>query len=59
MPRLLSLKIVLATGIIGHYLWLAYLLSHQRLSPRRAAVVRRSILVHMVVIVILAKLMLR
>lgn len=56
---LLSLKIVLALSIIGHYVWLAYLLSHQRLSPRRATWIRRSILVHMVVIVILAKLMLR
>jgi hypothetical protein len=56
---LLSLKILLALSIIGHYLWLAYLLSHQRLSPRRATWIRRSILGHMVVIVILAKLMLR
>lgn len=56
---LLSLKIVLALSIIGHYLWLAYLLSHQRLSPRRATWIRRSILGHMVLIVILAKWMLR
>ena len=56
---LLSLKILLALSIIGHYLWLAYLLSHQRLSPRRATWIRRSILGHMVLIVILAKWMLR
>ncbi|WP_411388858.1 hypothetical protein [Pseudomonas sp. MPB23] len=56
---LLSLKIVLALSIIGHYLWLAYLLRHQRLSPRRATWIRRSILGHMVLIVILAKWMLR
>ena len=56
---LLSLKILLALSIIGHYLWLAYLLSHQRLSPRRATWIRRSILGHMVLIVILAKLMVR
>ena len=56
---LLSLKIVLVLSIIGHYLWLAYLLSHQRLSPRRATWIRRSILGHMVLIVILAKWMLR
>ncbi|WP_460136587.1 hypothetical protein [Pseudomonas sp. S1_E04] len=55
---LLSLKILLALSIIGHYLWLAYLLSHQRLSPRRATWIRRSILGHMVLIVILAKWML-
>lgn len=56
---LLSLKIALALSIIGHYVWLAYLLSHQRLSPRRATWIRRSILGHMVLIVVLAKLMVR
>lgn len=56
---LLSLKIVLALSIIGHYLLLAYWLTHKRLSPVRATWIRRSILGHMVLIVILAKLMLR
>ena len=56
---LLSLKILLALSIIGHYLGLAYLLGRQRLSPRCATWIRRSILGHMVVIVVLAKLMLR
>ncbi|VVN89142.1 hypothetical protein [Pseudomonas fluorescens] len=54
---LLSLKIVLALSIIGHYLLLAYLLTHARLTPARATWIRRSILGHMLVIVILAKAM--
>ncbi|WLI04386.1 hypothetical protein PSH66_17360 [Pseudomonas sp. FP597] len=52
---LLSLKISLALSIIGHYLLLAYWLTHKRLSPTRAMWIRRSILAHMVLIVILAK----
>ncbi|NMX69511.1 hypothetical protein HBO15_19355 [Pseudomonas sp. WS 5111] len=56
---MLSLKIVLALSIIGHYLLLAYWLTQKRLSPLRAVWIRRSILGHMVLIVILAKLMLR
>ncbi|WLH70666.1 hypothetical protein [Pseudomonas sp. FP2309] len=52
---LLGLKITLALSIIGHYLLLAYLLNHKRLSPKRALWIRRSILAHMVLIVILAK----
>ncbi|MFN3355180.1 MAG: hypothetical protein ACK418_04070 [Pseudomonas sp.] len=52
---LLGLKITLALSIIGHYLLLAYLLTHKRLSPKRALWIRRSILAHMVLIVILAK----
>lgn len=54
---LLSLKIILALSIIGHYLLLAYWLKRQRLSSHRAAWIRRSILGHMVLIVILAKAM--
>ncbi|MDF3161965.1 hypothetical protein P3C24_13460 [Pseudomonas proteolytica] len=56
---MLSLKIMLALSIIGHYLLLAYWLTQKRLSPLRAVWIRRSILGHMVLIVILAKLMLR
>jgi hypothetical protein len=56
---MLSLKILLALSIIGHYLLLAYWLTQKRLSPLRAVWIRRSILGHMVLIVILAKLMLR
>ncbi|WP_460949169.1 hypothetical protein AB6N16_17340 [Pseudomonas marginalis] len=56
---MLSLKVLLALSIIGHYLLLAHWLSHKCLSPRRALWIRRSILGHMVVIVILAKWMLR
>ena len=52
---LLSLKILLALSIIGHYLLLAYWLTRAPLSPRRAIWIRRSILAHMVLIVILAK----
>ncbi|MGZ0714231.1 hypothetical protein [Pseudomonas palleroniana] len=52
---LLSLKILLALSIIGHYLLLAYWLSRKRLSAKRALWLRRSILAHMVLIVILAK----
>lgn len=52
---LLSLKILLALSIIGHYLLLAYWLSKKRLSATRALWIRRSILAHMVLIVILAK----
>ncbi|MCK6190021.1 hypothetical protein [Pseudomonas sp. EYE_354] len=52
---LLGLKITLALSIIGHYLLVAYLLNHKRLSPKRALWIRRSILAHMVLIVILAK----
>ncbi|MCQ6254900.1 hypothetical protein [Pseudomonas sp. Q11] len=52
---LLSLKILLALSIIGHYLWLAYWLKSGRLTPRRACWLRRSILGHMVLIVVLAK----
>lgn len=54
---LLSLKIVLALSIIGHYLLLAFLLTKGRLSDSRATWIRRSILGHMVLIVILAKAM--
>lgn len=56
---LLSLKIGLALSIVGHYLVLAYWLSRERLSARRALWVRRSILGHMLVIVVLAKWMVR
>ncbi|MFO2464452.1 hypothetical protein OOJ96_11580 [Pseudomonas sp. 15FMM2] len=56
---LLSLKILLALSIIGHYLLLAYWLGKQHLGPVRAMWIRRSILAHMLLIVILAKLMLR
>lgn len=52
---LLSLKIMLALSIIGHYLWLAYWLRTGRLSPGRACWIRRSILGHMLLIVLLAK----
>ncbi|AVU76763.1 hypothetical protein PSH91_13720 [Pseudomonas sp. FP1154] len=54
---LLSLKILLALSIIGHYLWLAYWLKSGRLTPDRACWLRRSILGHMVLIVVLAKAM--
>ncbi|KAB0502860.1 CopD family copper resistance protein [Pseudomonas lini] len=54
---LLSLKIILALSIIGHYLLLAYWLTHARLTATRASWIRRSILGHMVLIVILAKAM--
>ena len=54
---LLSVKILLALSIIGHYLLLAYWLTHGRLSAARATWIRRSILGHMVLIVVLAKAM--
>ncbi|KJJ97587.1 CopD family copper resistance protein [Pseudomonas tussilaginis] len=54
---LLSLKIVLALSIIGHYVLLAYWLQRGRLSERRARWIRWSILGHMLVIVMLAKAM--
>lgn len=54
---LLSLKILLALSIIAHYLLLAYWLTHGRLTATRACWIRRSILGHMVLIVILAKAM--
>ena len=54
---LLSLKIVLALSIIGHYLLLAYWLKSARLTSTRASWIRRSILGHMLLIVILAKAM--
>lgn len=54
---LLSLKIVLALSIIGHYLLLAYWLKRQRLSEARARWIRYSILGHMLLIVVLAKAM--
>ena len=54
---LLSLKILLALSIIGHYLLLAYWLTQARLTATRASWIRRSILGHMVLIVILAKAM--
>ncbi|MDD1017101.1 CopD family copper resistance protein [Pseudomonas rubra] len=54
---LLSLKIILALSIIGHYLLLAYWLQRGRLSEGRAWWIRCSILGHMLVIVVLAKAM--
>ncbi|MFW0756946.1 hypothetical protein ACN1C3_19800 [Pseudomonas sp. H11T01] len=54
---LLSLKILLALSIIGHYLLLAYWLKSARLTSTRASWIRRSILGHMLLIVILAKAM--
>jgi uncharacterized protein len=54
---LLSLKILLALSIIGHYFLLAYWLKSARLTTTRASWIRRSILGHMVLIVILAKAM--
>lgn len=56
---LLSIKIGLALSIVGHYVLLAYWLRQQRLSAARAVWIRRSILGQMLLIVILAKLMLR
>ncbi|MNJ32616.1 hypothetical protein D3C77_272860 [compost metagenome] len=53
----LSLKIVLALSIIGHYLLLAYWLQRGRLNEQRARWIRWSILGHMLVIVMLAKAM--
>lgn len=54
---LLSLKILLALSIIGHYLLLAYWLTRGRLSPSWGCWLRRSILGHMLLIVVLAKAM--
>lgn len=54
---ILSLKIILALSIIGHYLLLAYWLQRGRLSEQRARGIRYSILGHMLLIVILAKAM--
>ncbi|MCL6702135.1 hypothetical protein [Pseudomonas sp. T1.Ur] len=54
---LLSVKILLALSIVGHYVWLAYWLKSGRLTPSRACWLRRSILGHMVLIVVLAKAM--
>ncbi|AZC31624.1 hypothetical protein C4K38_3666 [Pseudomonas chlororaphis subsp. piscium] len=54
---LLSLKIMLALSIIGHYLLLAYWLKTARLSAGRACWIRRSVLGHMLLIVVLAKAM--
>ena len=54
---LLSLKIVLALSIIGHYLLLAYWLTRGHLSEGRARGIRWSILGHMLLIVVLAKAM--
>ncbi len=54
---LLSLKILLALSIVGHYVWLAYWLKRGCLTPSRACWLRRSILGHMVLIVVLAKAM--
>jgi len=54
---LLSLKIILALSIIGHYLLLAYWLQRGRLSEGRARWIRCSILAHMLLIVMLAKAM--
>jgi hypothetical protein len=54
---LLSVKILLALSIIGHYLLLAYWLKSARLTITRASWIRRSILGHMVLIVILVKAM--
>ncbi|OLF53465.1 hypothetical protein [Pseudomonas chlororaphis] len=54
---LLSLKIALALSIIGHYLVLAYWLKTARLTAVRACWIRRSVLAHMLLIVVLAKAM--
>ncbi|MGE7958278.1 hypothetical protein ACQKQA_17135 [Pseudomonas sp. NPDC089530] len=54
---LLGLKILLALSIIGHYLLLAYWLKTLRLTERRACWIRRSVLGHMLLIVVLAKAM--
>jgi len=54
---LLSLKIVLALSIVGHYLLLAYWLKTAQLTASRAAWIRRSVLGHMLLIVVLAKAM--
>ncbi|MBC3362338.1 hypothetical protein [Pseudomonas sp. SWRI154] len=52
---LLSFKILLALSIVGHYVWLAYWLKRGRLTPNRGCWLRRSILGHMLLIVVLAK----
>lgn len=54
---LLSLKILLALSIIAHYLLLAFWLKSARLSANRACWIRRSVLGHMLLIVLLAKAM--
>jgi len=52
---LLTLKIVLALSIVGHYLAIAVLLRRGRLTPQRNRRLHLAVLVQMVLIIVLAK----
>ncbi len=54
---LLSLKILLALSIVGHYLAIALLLRRGRLDARRSQRLHLAILLQMVLILVLAKAM--
>lgn len=52
---LLTLKIVLALSIVGHYLAIALLLRRGRLTARRNRLLHLAVLLQMVMIIVLAK----
>lgn len=54
---LLSLKILLAVSILGHFIGVVYLLRSGRMTPSRSRAIHLSVLVQMLLILLLAKAM--
>lgn len=54
---LLSLKILLAVSILGHFIGVVYLLRSGRMTPSRSRAIHLSVLVQMLLILLLAKSM--
>ena len=52
---LLTLKILLALSIVGHYIAIALLLRRGRLTPRRNRLLHLAVLLQMLLIIVLAK----
>jgi uncharacterized protein len=52
---LLSLKIVLAGSVLGHFLWAMWLFKSARMNARYVHIIHTSVFLHMVAIVLLAK----
>lgn len=54
---LLSLKVLLAVSILGHFIGVVYLMRSGRMTPKRSRVIHLSVLVQMLLILLLAKSM--
>ncbi len=57
LGKLLSLKIILALSVLGHFLRAVTWMRSGGMTARRARIIHASVLVHMLAIVVLAKIM--